>query len=70
MNLGDIMKGIQNINITLSQKIFEKIENYAQYHKISPEKVIQIALREFFDLETLLENKERRKKIWDIIDAP
>ena len=65
-----IMKGTKNINLNLSFDLYAKVEEYAKDHEIPIDKVIQIALTEFFDIGLLLEGEPKRKQIWDIIDVP
>ena len=60
----------KDINFKLSFDLFTKVEQYAKDHEIPIEKVIQMALIEFFDIGPLLEGEQKRKQIWDIIDVP
>ncbi|MEJ2637159.1 MAG: hypothetical protein P8184_17980 [Calditrichia bacterium] len=64
------MKETKEISISLSPNLYEKMANYARQHEIPLEKVIQMALIEFFEVGPLLEGDRKRKQIWDIIDVP
>lgn len=64
------MKGINNINVSLSNDLYKNVKKYANDHQIPIEEVIRMAIDEFFDIGPLLEEKQKRKSIWDIIDVP
>ena len=64
------MTKLKNIHLNLSAGLHAKILKYAKEHQVSEEKVIQLALLEFFDLGPLLEDGRTRREVWDIIDIP
>jgi hypothetical protein len=64
------MKGINSINVSLSNDLYKNVKKYAKDHEISIEEVVRMAINEFFDIGPLLEQEQKRKSIWDIIDIP
>ena len=64
------MTGLKSIHLNLSAELHAKIRKYAKKHQVSEEKVVQLALLEFFDLGPLLEDGRTRREVWDIIDVP
>lgn len=64
------MKRINSINVSLSNDLYKNVEKYARDHEIPIEEVIRMAIEEFFEIGLLLEQEQKRKSIWDIIDIP
>ena len=64
------MKRTKSVNFNLSSDLYAKVEEYSNAHEIPIEKVIQMALAEYFESGLLLEEEKKRKRIWDIINVP
>lgn len=64
------MKIKNSINVSLSNDLYKNVKKYSKDHQIRLEEVIRMATDVFFDIGPLLEEKQKRKNIWDIIDAP